>query len=71
MTPLEIVDYKNGWMPGTSVTVHSDKLSLAREWCTQFERQTYHMTRWTNVYEHTFHFENDKVANEFNKEFNE
>ena len=71
MTPLEIVDYKNEWMPGKSVPVHSDKLDAAKTWCKNLERQTYHMTRWTDVYEHTFHFEDDSTAKEFNKTFNE
>lgn len=33
MTPLEIFEYKNKWMPGYKIEIHSDKLDAAIGWC--------------------------------------
>lgn len=65
MTPQQISDYKRRWMPGTEVTVHSDLQSQAKEWCKQLEKHRYHFKKWTNVYEHTFCFENEITASRF------
>lgn len=70
MTPLEIFDYKQKWMPGNAVPAHSDKVNEAKTWCRRnLGRHEWSMKEWTNVYEHTFHFENESAAEEFKKTF--
>ena len=63
MTPIEIHEYKLRWFPGYSVPIHSDHSDLAKTWCRKnLSRHQWSMTTWTNVYEHTFHFESDNNA---------
>ena len=72
MTPQEIFEYKQRWKPGYSVRLHSDLVNEAKTWCRRrIERQSWSMTEWTNVYEHTFHFESEIHANEFTKQWPE
>jgi hypothetical protein len=69
MTPIEIAEYKHAWLPGYSVSVHSDLLNACMNWCKQLDKHQYHLTRWTNVYEHTFHFETAYIGQNFEMEF--
>lgn len=58
MTPIEIFEYKIRWKPGYSVRLHSDLVDKGKTWCRQnCERHQWSVTTYTNVYEHTFHFE--------------
>lgn len=71
MTPQEIAEYKMRWMPGFSVRLHSDLDWKGKDWCRKhFERHQWRMTAWTNIYEHTFHFEEEQAARQFEIIFN-
>mgnify|MGYP006932100253 FL=1 len=70
MTPLEIFEYKNRWKPGYVVTVHSDLEDRCIEYC----KETLDITRWamerfTDVYAHSFMFENKEDAKSFEQWF--
>lgn len=73
MTPQEIADYKLQWLSSGNnhpVRLHSDLADVGKTWCRRnLERQEWSMTTWTNVYEHTFFFENIKAAQNFEMEF--
>jgi hypothetical protein len=66
MTPQEIYEYKRKWMPGHIVGLHSDLDWKGKDWCRKnLERHRWSFTGWTDVYEHTFHFENSQDAQNF------
>lgn len=72
MTPQEISEYKMRWMRdgGHAVRIHSDLADRAKTWCRrQLERQQWSMGTWTDVYEHTFYFEDIRAAQNFEMEF--
>lgn len=70
MTPQEIHDYKLKWLPGHVVRLHSDLDWKGKDWCRkQLERHQWSFTSWTYNYEHTFHFEDERVAQNFEIEF--
>jgi hypothetical protein len=70
MTPQQIFDYKREWMPGHVVTLHSDLTSAGKDWCKrQCEKQEWHFKSYTDIYQHTFMFENIKAAQNFEMEF--
>jgi hypothetical protein len=73
MTPQEIADYKQQWMStgdNNPVRLHSDLDTQGKTWCRrQLERQQWSMTTWTDVYEHTFFFEDIRAAQNFEMEF--
>jgi hypothetical protein len=69
MRPLEITDYKNKWLPGHCVRIHSDLRGAARDWCKQLDRHTWHHKKWTDVYEDTFLFEDQRISQVFAEEF--
>jgi len=72
MTPQEIFEYKQRWKPGYTVRLHSDLVDQGKTWCRRrIERHIWSMTEYTDVYEHTFHFENEIHANEFSKQWPE
>jgi len=72
MTPIEVFEYKNKWKPGFSIRLHSDLVNEGKTWCRKnMARHEWSMTEWTNVYEHTFHFENENNAKQFKEKFNE
>lgn len=69
MTPLEITDYKKGWLPGTVVFLHSDVYSRALTWCkTNVPKHQYHFKLWVDVYQHSVFFESNDIANKLIKE---
>lgn len=74
MTPLEISQYKIKWMSSEnyySVPVHIDFDSEARNWCKKFlEKHQWGVTRYTDLFEHTFHFENQLHQQSFLMELN-
>ncbi len=58
MTPLENSEHKMRWKPGYCVRLHSDLVTDGKQWCRRnLQRQEWSVTTYTNVYEHTFHFE--------------
>ena len=70
MTPQQIHEHKMRWMPGHPVRLHSDLADAGKTWCRrQLERQEWSFTAWTYNYEHTFHFENIRAAQNFAMEF--
>ena len=71
MTPAEINEYKLKWKPGYTVKIHSDLVDSSKTWCRRrLQRHQWSMTEWTDVYEHTFHFEDNEVAHSFQSELN-
>ena len=69
MTPQEIFDYKQGWKPGHTVQLHSDVVDRGKTWCKRnTPRHKWSVSTWTDVYEHTFHFEDPEVALTFQAE---
>jgi hypothetical protein len=69
MTPIEIAEYKQNWKPGYTVQTHSDLVDLGKTWCRRrLQRHEWSMTEWTDVYEHTFHFEDQSAAQNFETE---
>jgi ABC-type lipoprotein release transport system permease subunit len=70
MTPQEIFDYKNSWLPGYEVKVHSDLRDHAKDWCkTNLEKHQYHIKTWTNIYQYSYYFEDLDQAAKFYAEF--
>ena len=70
MTPIEIFEYKNRWKPGYTVRLHSDLVNEGKTWCRRnCERHQWSMSDYTNVYEHTFHFEIAEKGKEFEKQW--
>ena len=69
MKPEEIEEYKLSWKPGFTVRLHSDSDNLGKAWCRKnMERHQWSFTSFTDVYEHTFHFELEEHASVFAKE---
>lgn len=70
MTPQQIDDHKRQWMPGYVVRLHSDLESLGKDWCKSNCRpEEWNFRQWTNIYEHTFQFENIMAAQNFEMKF--
>ena len=70
-TPLEIAEYKQRWMMrgGYPVSLHSDLDWKGKTWCRKnIERHQWSFSPWTDVYEHTFWFEDESNAEQFNNE---
>lgn len=70
-TPQEISDYKNSWMKNNfPVRLHSDLDVKGKDWCRRnLERWQWKMNTYTDVYEHTFHFEHKEDADDFREAF--
>lgn len=72
MTPQEISDYKMSWLSngGYSVRVHSDLDWQGKNWCRKhLGRHQWSFRSWTDVYEHTFIFEDQEISKKFESEF--
>jgi hypothetical protein len=72
MTPLEIAEYKQRWMAkgGYPVCLHSDLDIEGKDWCRRnLERHQWSFKPHTDVYEHTFYFEDRSVSQQFEHEF--
>ena len=70
MTPQEQSDYKRNWLPGHMVRLHSDLHIQGKDWCKRHvERHRWSFSSYTDVYEHTFHFEKPADAREFEEQF--
>jgi len=66
MTPAEIFEYKQRWMPGYTVRLHSDVSDRGKSLAKRLsERHQWSCTTWTDNYEHTFHFEQEESAQQF------
>jgi len=67
-TPQQISDYKIWWMEKgpRPIRVQSDFDVEGKDWCRRnLERWQWSMSKFTDVFEHTFFFENDNFANDF------
>jgi len=72
MTPQERFDYKLRWMNLNSnpVEIHSDREFDAKQWCKKnLEQHQWNFSKYTDVYEDTFYFEDELTKHEFEKEF--
>ena len=70
MTPLEISEYKMRWRPGYQVDVHSDLDVQCKHWCRgNLNRWEWSMDTYTDVYSHSFYFEEEQAAAEFKRKF--
>jgi hypothetical protein len=67
MTPQEIVDYKTKWLKNAHlVTVNTDLDWEGKAWCRRhLERHQWSFTSYTDMYEHTFYFEAEQAAKQF------
>ena len=71
-TPQEIADYKTSWMSKNPfpVRINSDLDVQGKDWCRKnLPRHKWSMQSFTNVFEHTFYFEDEKDANEFSSQW--
>lgn len=70
-TPQQISDYKRSWKNNAfSVRLHSDMDVEGKDWCRKhLNRWQWSMDKYTDVYEHTFHFEHKHDAAVFQQEF--
>lgn len=58
------------WKPGYTVRLHSDVVDQGKTWCRRhLEQHQWSVSTWTNVYEHTFHFEDAITGQNFEMEF--
>ena len=72
MTPQEIFEYKQRWLGQSSnpVRIHSDLDWKGKDWCRKhLERWQWSFQSWTDVYEHTFYFEDPNVSLQFEHTF--
>ena len=68
MTPVEIFEYKQRWKPGYTVRLHSDVVDKGKAFAKRnCQKHQWSVTTWTNVYEHTFHFDLQINDRKFNK----
>jgi hypothetical protein len=71
MTPQEIFEYKNTWKPqGFQVDIHSDLDVQCKDWCRKnLNRWEWSMDTYTDVYSHSFYFEEEQAADKFKRKF--
>lgn len=71
MTPQETFEYKLKWKPRAyTVRVHSDLATECKDWCRRnCNRWEWSCDTYTGVYEHTFYFERDDSARDFEQRF--
>ena len=69
MTPQETFEYKQRWMPGYAVRIHSDLRDRAKTWCKQLEKHEWNHVKWTDIYEDTFYFESVYAGQNFEHDF--
>lgn len=68
--PLDVHDYKRKWLPGHTVRLHSDLDVRGKDWCRKnMKRHEWSFTAYTDVYEHTFHFETLENSVKFMENF--
>jgi len=67
ITPIEIDEYKTKWLKNAHfVTVNEDLDIEGKTWCRKnVERQRWSFSKYTDVYEHTFYFEDADTAQAF------
>lgn len=67
ITPIEIGDYKTKWLKNAHVvTVNEDLDVEGKSWCRKnTERHKWSFSKYTDIYEHTFYFEDADTAQAF------
>jgi hypothetical protein len=72
MTPQDIVDYKTRWLKNAHVATVNEDLDIeGKTWCRKnVERHKWSFSKYTDVYEHTFYFEDDQTARDFESWYN-
>lgn len=71
MTPQQIFDYRNSWLPGYDVVIHSDIGSQASDWCkANLRKEQWQLIKWVDVYAHSMRFETKEVADQFREGMN-
>ena len=72
MTPQQIHEHKRSWLPGYTVSVHSDKHLECVKWCKSYcEQWEYHFVKYHLMYENTYHFQHKSDAVLFEEVFHE
>lgn len=72
LTPQQISDYKRKWMMTDPycVPIHSDLRDRGLTWCkSKLDKETWKHSKFTNVYEDTFYFEDHHAGQVFEEEF--
>lgn len=72
MTPQEIFEYKRRWMMKDPYVVRIDSnLDIeGKQWCRKtIERHQWSFVKYTDLYEHTFFFEDAYIGQQFEHEF--
>jgi hypothetical protein len=66
MTPQEVFDYKTSWLMSRqyyTITAHSDLFRDCLRWCRDnVSRHKWSYSEYTDVWEHTFYFEEEQTA---------
>ena len=67
MTPQDLFEYKNSWMPGHRAQIDMDSHEAAKNWCRRnLERHQWSFRRHTRMDDsHTVHFESEDKKKEF------
>jgi hypothetical protein len=67
MTPIEICDYKAKWLKNAYVVTVNEDLDIeGKTWCRKtVERYKWSFSKYTDIYEHTFYFEDEQTAKDF------
>jgi hypothetical protein len=67
ITPIEISDYKTRWLRAAHVVTVDEDLDIeGKTWCRKnTERHKWSFSKYTDMYEHTFYFEDAHTAQAF------
>jgi len=70
-TPRDIFEHKRNWNPhGYKVDVHSDLVLKCKSWCREnLKKWEWSMDTYTDLYSHSFYFENMNHAHSFRSRF--
>ena len=70
MKPIEIFEYKQKWLPGNTVDIHSDLRWDTVPWCRKnFESHKWDYKKYTDNYTDTFYFEDSTDRDKFLETF--
>jgi hypothetical protein len=67
MTPIEIDDYKTTWLKNAHIVQVNEDLDVdGKTWCRKnVDRHRWSFSQYTDIYEHTFYFEAEQTAKDF------
>ena len=70
MLPHEIFEYRFKWLPGYQATLHTDLEMQGTQWCKDaLAKQEWDKITFTDIYEHTFCFEDKRDRDLFVERF--